>query len=409
MKTLLISNLYPPNALGGYERLCFSIAEALVARGHHVGVLTSSYGGLTENFTGQQVWRTLLLLATEGNIYQPFDTPQLRRDEINGYNINELNRIVTEFQPDVIFVWNLYFFDATLVHEIERNFGGKTVYFLTDNWLISFFNNNFLGQYFPRVVFGNESDQDVVTHGPTIPIRGSAIFGSTFMERFYANAGLGFADHEVIYNGVHLPAVDEVSYRDRLYPIRFGTLRLLFAGRVVDVKGVHTTLKALPLIAAALPSIKITLEIVGDCQDDAYRSLLAKIINENSLEDMVVFREPVPLNQLFSLFQEYDIYLFPSLYEPFALTLINALHAGIPTVASNVGGNPEIVFNEETGVLFRKNDAEDLANAVLKLYRQPLQRAHISRRARHVAWKYTFEKMIARIDRTLRGKLMQGK
>ena len=45
MKILLISNLYPPNAIGGYERLCAMIAEALASRGHAVQVLTSGPRG----------------------------------------------------------------------------------------------------------------------------------------------------------------------------------------------------------------------------------------------------------------------------------------------------------------------------------------------------------------------------
>lgn len=402
MRTLVISNLYPPNALGGYERLCFSVAEALVSSGHQVGVLTSSYGGETADYPGQTIWRSLSLLASEGNIYRPFDASANRRDEINRNNLDALNAVAREFQPDVIFVWNLFFFDSTLLLEIEERYADKAVYFLTDNWLINFYNGDFLGQYFSRVIFGTESEEDVVHGGPPVQLRGRAIYGSAFMARFYANAGIRFASNEVIHNGVHLPIVREEEYRDHLYPLRFGRLKLLFAGRVVDVKGVDTAIRTLPLLAKRLPHIDVSLDIVGDCQDDDYGSLLMKIVEENNLVGMVNFREPVPQDRLFGLFQEFDIYVFPSTYEPFALTLIYAMHAGIPTVASNVGGNPEIVFNNETGALFCKSSSEGLANEVLNFHDNPLRRAQISRRARLVALQFTFGNFINSIDINLR-------
>lgn len=405
MKILFISNLYPPNVCGGYERLCFSVADALAARGHEIGVLTSSYGGKVADYPGHRIWRTLFLFATENNIYEPYAVTPQRRDDMNGFNLHELHRVAHEFQPDVVFAWNLYFFDACLLHEIESRFGRRVIYFLTDNWLISFFNGDFLGQYFSQVVFGNETDEDIRHRGEPFALQGRALFGSSFMERFYANAGMRFSDQTVIHNGVVLPEIPESRYRDRLLPVRQGELRLLFAGRIVDVKGVHLILEALPRIAAALPDTAVALDIVGDSQDEAYRGRTMDIIAGHGLGGMVRFREPVSVEALFDLFQEYDVYLFPSLYEPFALTLIHALHAGIPTVASAVGGNVEIVHDRETGVLFRNNDVFDLAQAVLALQRDPRLRQFVSRRARMEAWEFTFQRMVAKIDYSLREAL----
>lgn len=406
MKILIVSNLYPPNVCGGYERLCFSVADALAARGHTIGVLTSSYGGKTADYPGHQIWRSLFLFATEGNIYQPFASTSEERDGMNGHNLRELHRVSDEFRPDVVFVWNLYFFDSCLLHEIESRFGSKAVYFLTDNWLISFFNGDFLGQYFPRVVFGSESDEDIRHRGTPFALNGRALFGAAFMERFYAAAGMRFSHQEVIHNGVTLPDIPEHRYRDRLLPVRRDELRLLLAGRIVDVKGVHLILEALPLIAAGMPpGGTVSLDIVGDSQDGAYRARLDDIIARHGLERMVTFREPVSVDALFDLFQSCDVYLFPSLYEPFALTLIHALHAGVPTVASAVGGNVEIVHDRETGMLFRNNDVQDLAQAVLTLQRGSRLRQLVSRRARTVASGFTFQRMVEKIDRALRSML----
>jgi glycosyltransferase involved in cell wall biosynthesis len=95
-----------------------------------------------------------------------------------------------------------------------------------------------------------------------------------------------------------------------------------------------------------------------------------------------------------ALFNEYDIYLFPSLYEPFSLTLIHALALGIPTIASNTGGNPEIVTNEESGLLFAKGDAADLARAITALALDGARRARLAAGGQRAASAFTFERMV---------------
>ena len=105
---------------------------------------------------------------------------------------------------------------------------------------------------------------------------------------------------------------------------------------------------------------------------------------------------------LFDLFQQHDVYLFPSLYEPFSLTLIHALACGIPTAASRAGGNPEIVRDRESGVLFEKGDPADLARAVLRLARDPALRAGVSAGGRAAAARFTFEAMVDGMEAFLR-------
>ena len=63
MRVLFVSNLYPPNVVGGYERLCFEVASAFAARGHEVAVLTSGHGGGVAEYPGQTIRQALRLLA----------------------------------------------------------------------------------------------------------------------------------------------------------------------------------------------------------------------------------------------------------------------------------------------------------------------------------------------------------
>ena len=111
---LFVSNLYPPNVVGGYERLCFEVADAMSARGHSVAVLTSGHGGGMAEYPGQAVYRRLRLLAGR-EIYEPFLGDAADRDAVNRSNLQVLRDTVVEVAPDVIFAWNLSFLDRSFV------------------------------------------------------------------------------------------------------------------------------------------------------------------------------------------------------------------------------------------------------------------------------------------------------
>ncbi len=432
MKILAISNLYPPNAVGGYEALCFDVMQALATRGHEVTVLTSSYGDKVAAFTGQRVIRGLILSATPGNIYEPFVCTAEERVRINQNNLDSLRKIVSTEKPDVVFIWNLHFLDPSFLTAVQ-NISIRKAFLLTDNWLIALCNPDFIAGYFVRKVYaGHDSFLALTRHligkvtrsnGGWMSLgrrlgrllvrnrqqahffNGSAIFASRFMHELYGQAGISFAKHAIIHHGT-IPLPESANSRpDRTQLLDVHELRLLFAGRIVEIKGVHTAIDALPYIIRKLPGIQVRLTIVGDGRDRPYVDGLHKRVRALGLEHSVSFSAPVAENELSDLFQRHDIYLFPSLYEPFALTLIHALRAGIPTVASSAGGTPEIITHRETGLLFRTGDPADLAREVVTLARSTELRQSLSQRSTARAAGFTFNRMINDIETHLKAIL----
>jgi glycosyltransferase involved in cell wall biosynthesis len=221
------------------------------------------------------------------------------------------------------------------------------------------------------------------------------------MEDLYRSAGLRFSGSTVIHHGIDdaHPAVPEP--RDRLREP--GELRLLFAGRLVEIKGVHTAIDALPRVIRRLPQLRVILTVVGDRTDAAYFERLQERVHALGTADHVTFAQAVPETELPELFSRHDIYLFPSLYEPFSLTLIHALRAGIPTIASDAGGNAEIVHDGQTGRVFRRGNARALADKVIELARDPVQRAALARAGTGIAAEHSFTRMLDQIERYLEG------
>lgn len=410
MKILFLSNLYPPNDVGGYERLAFHMASALVTRGHSVHVLTSDYGGRAQDYQGQTIERELHLLAKDGDIYAPFEAPERTIAAWNNSNLLKVAQAVDRYRPDVVFVWNLYFFDRSILDGI-RAYAGRCVFLLTDNWLISFLKPSFLGSFFASEVYGEKPKRwnmlarvrsAVVSSGPAPELlQARAIFPSSFMASLHSRAGIAFTHATVIPHGVEFSqrAAGQLVPRERL--VQDGKLRLLFAGRVVPIKGAHTAIRALPRVIAELPRLSVTLDVVGDQRDAAYHEQLHSEVVALGTNGHVRFLPPVEETNLFGLFQAYDIYLFPSLYEPFSLTLIHAMEAGIPIVASAAGGNTDVIRNGSTGLTFPPGDEAALAKRVVSLAKRDRLRRGCAGRARELGKQLTFERMVSAVERYL--------
>lgn len=417
MKLLALSNLYPPNVIGGYEVLCYDMMRALAQRGHEIQVLTSDYGGQQAEFEGRQVDRRLKLPATDGNIYVPFTAGPEQRQRINQHNLDCLQQSLKEHGPELLFVWNLHFFDQSLLEAIAAT-RLPVVYLLTDNWLAAARNPGFISHYFATEVHGpgQSPGQRCKTWlkrllrpapGPA-RITGTAIFPSRFMVELYRRAGLEFARSRVVPHGIPGQPADSPHPAEEQGPLHAGVLKLLFAGRIVDVKGVDTAIDALPLLCRQRPELNFQLTIIGNDQDAAYKQQLDRRIREQGMTQRVRFAPAVKEEALPELFRAHDVYLFPSRYEPFSLTLIHALRSGIPTVASRAGGNPELITHGRTGLLFRTGSTEDLVQQVMRLATDAQLAATVSRQGRLHAAAFSFAAMVERIEEILRSSFEEG-
>ena len=327
------------------------------------------------------------------------------------HNLAVLDRVLSSVRPDVVFAWNLFFLDASIMNRLEE-VPARTVVMLTDNWLLVMRSPQFVARFFRETVHGTVPFEPPgivqrLRHAlaPRSRTKLEAIFGSAFVRDLYAAGGSRFRRSRVVHNGVKQGRAVEASpprARDSL--VAPGTLRLLFAGRLVDLKGAHTAVAALSLLdPAALGVQHIQLTLLGDAEDAAYLQQLEAAIAGSGRAGDIVMRPTVAEDALPSLFDQHDLYLFPSLYEPFSLTLIHALACGIPTIASRTGGNTEIIEDGKSGLLFGKGDPRDLARAILTLAANPALRVRLAVGGRSSAGRFTFERMVEEMTTVLRG------
>lgn len=157
-----------------------------------------------------------------------------------------------------------------------------------------------------------------------------------------------------------------------------GAPLLLFFGRLEWEKGVQDLLSALPRIRATHPGTRLVVAGEG-----RHATTLVEQARRLRVRRAVDFAGHLPESELPSLLSAADAVVLPSRYEPFGLVALEAAAAGVPLVASTVGGLGEVVRDGETGLAFVPGDVDGLARAVRTVLDGPAaarQRASAARR-----------------------------
>ena len=139
---------------------------------------------------------------------------------------------------------------------------------------------------------------------------------------------------------------------------------VVMVGRLSPEKDVETLLRA---VATIVPRhAEFRLEIAGD---GVCMPALRQAVDELNLAHCVRFLGDV--KDVPSLLARASMCVLPSLTEGISLVLLEAMARGLPVVATRVGGNPEVVTDEETGTLVPPGAPQELAAAMLRVYRDP--------------------------------------
>lgn len=150
-------------------------------------------------------------------------------------------------------------------------------------------------------------------------------------------------------------------------------------GRLTPVKDQQLLLRAVAQLRIEQPVIadRLRLLIIGD---GPLLSMLTQLVEELALQDVVWLagdREDVP-----ALLRVMDIFALPSLGEGISNTVLEAMASGLPVIATEVGGNVELVENGYNGILFPVGDSRSLSAALVSLAKDSTERARLGANAR---------------------------
>ena len=182
----------------------------------------------------------------------------------------------------------------------------------------------------------------------------------------------------VIYNAFEAPVLDQTSNRDNDLVVS--------VARLVPWKGLDTLIVVVNELNKGGMSLKLV--IVGDGPD---RDRLNTLIKQTQARAEVV---KMTHSEVLSLMLKAGIFVLNSGYEGLSHVILEALAAHTPVIASNVGGNSELITDGANGVLIPYNDKELLKQAIQKVYSNDQLRRQFMEKSHEVLSRFQFEKII---------------
>lgn len=386
MRILFITNLFPPAVIGGFELECSQTASLLASWGHEVYILTSDYkcNSSSQKFPFP-IKRSLKL-------FLPFEKPptsslRFKKWKIGKHNYAEAILAIEEFKPDVVFFWSPLRIGVMPARAAMEK-GIPIVWKIGDEVLAGFVPSplkltpiGFYRWLFDHVIW-----------------RSNTIKGINFT---YASCISETTKKNLLKNGVPLDkaVIIHKGIIIKQFPMKDNPgslsepIRLLYVGRLHPEKGVDTLIKAVNK-AAKKSSQVLTLTIIGTGAEN-YCNELKNIADQGKA--VVNFVGFMPFDQLSSIYQSHDIFIFPTFGEEGqGSSYLEAMASGLPVIATNHGGHGELLFDGKNALIFPKGNVEALSNQILNLINDESLRKKLSEEGR----RYVEKNLI--LDQTVR-------
>lgn len=202
------------------------------------------------------------------------------------------------------------------------------------------------------------------------------LFVSKLLEKSFRHVITSCTNNRVIYNGVDINRFKPMSINVHDYYSNANNALIIgVVGRLVPVKNHLWLIEALNELLGE--SVKLMIVGDGELKND-----IKNLIEKKKLRSKVcVYGETVQPEVLMNCF---DVFVLPSLSEGLSNTIIEAMATGLPVIAANVGGNSELVSDNENGFLYESNNENDFKNKFRVLVDDQQKRHEFGCRSREI-------------------------
>ena len=389
MNILLVVHDFLPKHLAGTELYTYNLGRALKDRGHEVSVYTREYGYFEEKLKEEDTCYNGIKVKTIyfNSLSKRFKLP--RKFYLDFYNRvleNQFNRHLDEIKPDIIHIQHLKGLSASFISAARKR-KIPTVLTLHDYWfmcstiqLFTTSSERCSGPLFglkcprcliptlnPLIVWGLYPFHSVLFFFRTIYLKrllnkvDLIIAPSKFLRNKFIEHGI--SEEKIIFsdNGMNTNILKSHTYKDNPN----NKLRFAFIGSVMPHKGVHVLLEAFN----KLTDRSAELRVYGDSHSSPnYYERLRLMATNPAINFMGGFDN----NRVYEILADTDVLVVPSIwYENSPLTIHEAAIAGVPFIASNIGGMAELIERMKNGLLFQVEDTNDLYKKMKLLIDNP--------------------------------------
>jgi len=354
MKITILVGLFPPKWLAGTEIATYHLADHLARRGHEVHVVTSQDEGLPE------------LSEEDGFYIHRIAWPKIRI--IGGFIFwKKICMNIWKIKPDIVHSQSLLIgIPAWAAKKILK---------------------------IPYVIWGQGSDV-------YLPGRLTRITSKYMLKN--ADAVLALTedmkqnmreiyerDIFVVPNGIDLERF-KISLGGKKED---NVKTIISVGRLHPVKGISYLIEAMAIVHREMPDVRLV--IVGDGIE---RSRLEELTERLDLNSCVQFVGQVSQERIPWIMHQADVFILPSLSESFGIVNLEAMAAGLPIVATNVGGIPYVIEEGINGYLIKAKSPNDIADKILILLQNDGIREKMSANNKKKAEQYAWSKVVGNVE-----------
>jgi len=404
LRILFLTNFYLVGS-GGEEQSCQQVVEGLKQRGHTTLVLTSMPGSNNVPVEVDGIYRSLYLemdlVPFRHSIN--FFTQRKAREK---HNLQVFERVLQQFDPDIIFIWGMWNLPDSLPAFAEARSPQKVVYRFASYWPTLPSQHEFYWRApgrtwysrLPKQVLGFVALAMLNKEAKKEPLAfRHAICVSAASRNVLVEAGVPVEHARIIHTGLNIEKY--FNGERRPHGVADRGMNLLFAGRLVSDKGIETAIKAMTKLVFDQGQRDIRLSLAGSGSTD-YENYLRSLVNQAGLTDYVTFLGWLPAEEMPELLRKFDVLLVPSIWpEPLARVVLEGMSSGLVVVATPTGGTREILTDGKNGLLFTPDDAEDLAQKIVRLADDSDLRWKLGLAGQQtVAERFTVTKMLDEIE-----------
>jgi glycosyltransferase involved in cell wall biosynthesis len=392
VKILVLSNLYPPDFIGGYELACEHAVDALIARGHEVRVLTSVARRLVPPVP--HVNRVFKLTNIYDLVWKKELKPLVARlihteaHQIHAHNVHVLLQNLQEWEPDVAYVFNILALGGAGIMGCLRYLRVPWVWQLSDiiPAALCISSNGFeptLAQQFKR------------------QLRGHFIAVSQGLLRELETMGVRLRGRvEILPNWIRGARPPE---RTAFY--RGGTLRIVSIGVLAEHKGTGQLIEAAEMLVASGYK-DFYIDFYGETHDPSFPRQARRL----GLDRWVNFKGVCPHDELMGRLAGYDVLAFPThAEEPFGMAPLEAVAYGcVPVVSMNCGISEWLV--QDVHCLKAERSPEGFSEVFRNIMDRRIDLEPLARRGAAVAWnEFHVDAIAPRIEQFLEQAARQSR
>jgi len=383
MNILVVTNLYPPNTIGGYEIACADTVRLLSQSGHHIYVLTSHcthVDDLLDHSADYTIDRSLLLHTNWSSNFRVYPSTQ-----VSNANIETMQAVLAAYKPNAVYCWNLYGLGALFVNYIASIHNVPKVLHLMDLAILSYMPTT------RRQLYHLLNRWPQTAH-LLIPHFDHVIFISHFLrQRFLRH--ITHHSTSVLYPPIAKLPKSTSSTPPESSPNR--SLSLAYVGQLEEHKGIFHLCQQL---------YEYT-EYYGSCLALTIYTFPpnpSKLRRLSRYSHFINCRVGLDREQLLSLLSSHDLGIFPSLWEePFGISQLELMSVGIPVLSSGRGGSSEVGVHLRNILYYNPSSRMTLFDILHLIRREPFLLKEIGLSGqRNTIERFCPTKYLENLDRT---------